>query len=93
MRTITVGEYVLTVMYAGTSPFEDRLKMQIYFGEMGIGQLANILDGNNGIVYEYTEEEVRMEYTGYSKLTKIEFVDNETVVAFLEYAEKQPQEA
>ena len=83
MRTITVRGQTLPVLCAGVSPFVDRFKSQIYFGEMGIGQLAGILDGNDGIIYDNHETGDHEEYVGYSRLTKIEFIDDETVVVFL----------
>ena len=83
MRTIKVGDAVLPVMYAGTSPFADRVKTQIYYGNLGLVQIAEILDGNTGIEYTDSETEETETFTGYSRLTEIGFVDQETIVAFL----------
>ena len=82
MRTIKIGNAVLNVMYAGVSPFTDQFKTQIFFGEMNIAQIAAILENNQGI--EYFDGEQTETFEGYSKLTSISYVDNETIVAFLE---------
>jgi hypothetical protein len=82
MRSIRVGNAVFRVMYAGVSPFIDHFKTQIYFENLTIGQIASVLDGNAGILYENGDSQETFE--GYSRLIKIEFVDNETVVAILE---------
>ena len=83
MRTIKVDDAVLPVMYAGTSPFLDRLKTQIYYGNMGLVQIAGILDGNTGIEYTDSKTGETETFTGYSRLTEIGYVDQETIVAFL----------
>jgi hypothetical protein len=70
-------------MYAGVSPFINRLKAQIYFDDYTLGQIAGFLDGNTGIVYADGDSEET--FTGYSKLTEIKYVDEETAVAFLDY--------
>lgn len=82
MRSIRVGNAVFRVMYAGVSPFTDRFKTQIYFESLTIGQIASVLDGNAGILYE--NGDAKETFEGYSCLIKIEFVDNETVMAILE---------
>jgi hypothetical protein len=84
MRSIKVGNMVFRVMYAGVSPFTDHFKAQIYFETMSIGKIASELDGNTGILYMDGDAEETFE--GYSRLIKIEYVDNETVVAILERA-------
>lgn len=81
MRTIKIGNAVLNVMYAGVSPFTDQFKTQIYYGSMSLGEIAGILDGNNDIIY--TDGDQAETFEGYSKLTSISYVDNETIVAFL----------
>ena len=81
MRTLKIGNAVLNVMYAGVSPFTDQFKTQIYYGSMSLGEIAGILNGNNGIVYIDGDQTETFE--GYSKLTSISYVDNETIVAFL----------
>ena len=81
MRTIEVGGMVFHVMYAGVSPFTDQFKTQIYYSPMNLGQIAAMLDGNDGI--EYTDGDQTEIFEGYSKLTSISYVDNETLVAFL----------
>lgn len=82
MKTIKIGNAVFAVMYAGKSKFKDQFKTQIYYGAMSLGQIAAVLDGNDGI--EYTDGEQTETFEDYSKLTSISYVDNETLVAYLE---------
>jgi hypothetical protein len=70
-------------MYAGVSPFINRLKAQIYFDDYTLGQIAGFLDGNDGITY--TDGDFVETFSGYTKLTEIKYVDEETAVAFLDY--------
>ena len=81
MRQIKIGDVALPVMYAGVSPYIDRFKAQIYYGDMNLAQIANILEGNQGI--EYIDGEQKTMFEGYTKLTSISYVDNETAVATL----------
>ena len=81
MRTIKVGNAVFPVMYAGTSPFSDKLKTQLYYGEMNLVQVAEILNGNTGI--EYADDDQVETFEGFSRLESIGYVDGETIVAFL----------
>lgn len=90
MRNIRIGNAVLRVMYAGVSPFVDHFKTQIYYDSMGIGEIAGILDRNTGIIYD--DDGNQQTFEGYSKLTKIERVDEETVVAILEQEERKDEQ-
>lgn len=90
MRYLRIGETELPVMYGGISPFSDRFKTQIYYGDRSIVQVAEILDGNNG--FDYVEDDKTEHFDGFSKLIEIAYVDDETMVAFLQFVEKQIEE-